>query len=1737
MAADVFSLIKEDPFKGIDARSPENQIPAGYVRDALNIDIVQGIARGRPGYAGYAGNFPVRVVSVEYDNANDQICFTLDSAIELTTVNLLNVRSTPVVIYGRLSENIGAGPFTTTDSAKYYDAFFQEIRQVFLMGTHTLSVPGTQHGLGTANLFVGVVESLSASNLSNRLVESDNINIDEVTFDVDILYTNGTAADIPVFTYYASHDTLTGTNYVSPNTTVPTGTTGTITILAATHQLANFNIVARVYKDNGTNRDLVDPASLTINTTNGTVTVSIENNSGSSADYFVILSAAPATNFLTGSLTGSTYTITIQNPDTAFIFPSVYVANGVLLESVIPDEVEYDSVSNTIDITFQNPGANSFTVYWQYAEIRSTELCVSDSTLTASGTDDRPQLTIWGLDHTEIYGEEPTDREGWSNHIDSYRIAGESRIIGGQGGNLYSVQEFSEASTAYLFGSALPSLFQRTASTTVLSPTFWETGDTPGRTRGYVTGTVLGDNWATCTAVSYDAVQSGGSTRYDLTIPALLLKDNTGTTITTNNTNINTIFTAGDQLTAEEMSYSRHNGVFEIVHVEAAGNIVSIWVTNDQITTSDWDDSGVTGSVGIFSDTIPLQLASPFIAGDILISDALLASQILTVVSSSDVTPTNITVSGVNETITLQSGVQLVGRRTGSVIPLRLADDTASVEDFVRGDIVFYSGEPTRPLRILYVNAETDNTGSTITGDGDTATVTLGSGDTEHLSIGMSVLLRRAGVYTGEVLITDVPSLSTFTFDSTETATVSTAVVVGKTIYIGEPITWEDTTSDANTIQVDRRLVPVEAPDDSYTLTPNTHIRYFDANAFGDQPFLRSSMVADTMFFTDSSTNGFADEVMKFDGTSLFRAGLFKWQPGVFIQTDVGPTAKIVTSLRSVAYTAISATKGRLTVAAQDDLDVLPIGTPVRLTGSTERYTITKTVFNPPTAPTLFYIFVDRALDSGVAASGNVLESATFRYYYRLNAVDQNNNVIASAVAQSEDYVVELTQDAAVYHKLIGFPAWDNYDYDAIYVQAYRTMKNTTAPFYRVFQQRLPFNGADGYVEFTDTFRDSNLLDLDPINTALKGQELGVGWQEPLRAKCITSAAGTTILGNIRDYPQLDLQLFGDSTVTAAQLNGTILEFRRDVSDTVGTTNLVDRARYQLVDGTTNNTISAIGGNAGISFEVTAAAHGLVAGNWIYIYWNTASTPSSSNRFITYTGWWQVFSITDASHFVIKYTGSGTGAPAAFPTRFVRATNANDIPVLVGDPTTNPDGNSSAVNANTTLQLFQAGRRLALAINASMRMADTTLTAQANFVPWIVALGGNDTGESGRVLIRQPRVDSDSFGLELDTLGTNFRVFVNNIERTATTVISSEVELFPSRILIGYENFPEIFDNPTAVLDTDSDSAVDINPSDGQEVTVAVPFFGEAAFGAAQQSAVVVVFKENSIYLVDVNEKRAGRNPVQRIETEGIGCTAPNSVSVTKNGIMFANESGMYALRRNLEIEYIGKLMERNWDRVDRTQLDLVQGHHYTVGRKYKLSVPLVGASSTTEVYVYDHTNEVENGIGAWTRYDSHPSTGWCNLNQDAFFSSSTGRMFVIRRMGDEVDYQDDHSAIDCRLQLRANDFGQSGYRKMVDQITINYRTAVPSSAAVGTAVDTEQEYTPVTGARIVTPGTSVTGLSDAVGRDVITVAHTTSRRKGVSMGVQIESSQRLETIEISTVEFRVASIGNGGVLQAIETE
>lgn len=1726
MAVQYLNIDENDFSLGIDARSAENQIGPGFAKDLLNADIVEKRPRTRTGYQGYSGNMPVRVTELQYEDTLNQVCFTLDSAVSIdqTDVDLNAVRSSPLVVYGRSSSIASGGPFTTAgDTVRYYNGFTVPTRKVFAATAsappfESITVSQSEHGILTTNMFMSVVESTSTTSRSYQLALPHEISLSESTIDATISYQNSTGADVPVYVFYKERSAATGQTYIA--TLAHTGTgSETFLIPAGTHALSNFNIVAQIQQDTGTDRIQVKAEQFVVESDGD---VSITLNSVSPATFYAILSAADVSSQVTGNVAGnSTASIVIPDVTSPWIFYGIYIelTPGGDKELVYPDSLSYDAVSSDVTVTFTNgtSSAANFVIYYMYGSLRSNQLCVTDVSVTGDATDSRPQLTLWGLDHSEIYSDTGNTRAGWVNHVDTYRSSGEQRLISGLGGNLFSAQTYAEAGASYDYALLYPSVQARTSTSKVLGPLFYDTGDTPARTRGYVTADDAGTGWVSVTAVAFDS--GNGWTRYTLSVPSKLILDSTGTPTSLSSV-LSTTTGLEDWLAVEDMSYSRHNGTFKIRQILDGIDEIDVWVEGVENNSSDYDDAGTQGNAGVFTDQFSWLTTSPFLPGDALLNAALGDTFSCFALSSlGTVTVSN----GFSDLIQIAGGITTVGRRISSVLPLRTAQPSpvSNTDNLVRGDMLSYSlSSDARLFRVLFVNSDQDRS-VTVDGDGETAVVTLGTGDTSFLAAGRKVLLTNSGVYTGNQTISEILSDTTFSFASTETSLAVTGTLLGHTAQIDEELEWEDSSGDMAIFQVESRWIPIEAPDDAYDLTPSTYIRQLDTAAYGNQPFLRSTMVQNNMYLTDGE-----DEVFKFDGISIYRAGLFSWQPGLLLTQDTASTAKVTISNRTIAYTAKSATGGFLTIASEDAL-VLPVGTEVLLPGDVLSYTV-RDIKEDTTTPTDAYIYFDRALTAGVAATGNISEVATFRYYFRLNAVDANDNIIASAVSGSQDYVIQLAADAAVNIKLVGLPAWDIYDYDRLEVEIYRTKQNTPAPFYKITTLQMDFDNTQGYINYSDSFSDTDLIDLDVVVSGLKGQELGIGWQEPLRAKYVTSIANSLVLANVKDYPQLDIQIVADGSVTNTDYKDTVWLFRRDSADTATATDMLSVARYEFRDTADAVSNSATTGVLNTSFTITVA-NSAAAGDWVYLLWSGVAT---NGRPLKYAGWWQIAGAT-GTDITINYAETDAGViTAVVPDLCLFATDPSDIPVPLGE-----DGNMGMVNGDS-FDLFDTMRRMSLAINASMRMVDVSIFGYDTFTPWIVARGGNDVGKAGRLIVRQPRSDDVTVEVVLPSGYTAFTVFVNDLRKLPGSSTSASVRLYRSRILISYENYPEIFDSPTAILDTESDSAIDINSADGQEITGVLPFFGEAAFGAAQQSGVLVVFKTNSIYLVDVNEKRAGRNPVQRIETEGLGCTAPYSIAVTKNGIMFANESGIYCLRRNQAIQYIGKYMERNWtERVDLSSLDLCQGHHYGVGRVYKLSVPLTGATEDTDVYVYNHTGEEEGKtLGAWTRYDNHPATGWANLNSDAFFGSTLGRVFSLRRTGTDTDFRDDSSPITFRLDTRAMDFGNSGIRKVIDSSVVNYRTkAATTDADFFYSIDLDQEYTPTTLFSVRNPR-STTGLSDVPGKDVLPIRHDTNRRRGIYFQARVECAVLDEPIEIAGLSFRVGGLTDKGVLQASQT-
>jgi hypothetical protein len=1707
MGLQYISFPLQDLGSGIDQQSAENKIPEGFSENLLNFDATaEGYLAKRTGYQGHAGNLPLRVSRIEYSTASTgNICFLFDSSVDISSVDFSTVRSTPIVVTGRTRE-AHSGDFTNTDSTHYYSAFAVENKREFAVGANTLSIPSTEHG-SLGPFLVGLAESTSSINSSNSQFLPDRLITTLSSNDLDIEYTNGTGSAISGYVIIKDKPVTGGETYLSGTFSHPDGVTTSTAIAAGTHNLANFNILARAYIDNGTIREEIIPDEVVIGPT-GTVTFSITNNTGSSFNVRFLLIAVPVANLKTGTVAAnSTGTIILTNLDGDFVFASCYLETspGGDREQVIPDSIEVDASTLEATITFQNNAGvgRNFYIFWETAKIPANKLCVTGTTIGAPYSEDEPQLTLWGLDHSEIYGNTTTaTRPGWVNHLDSYRTAADTRLIAGLGGNLFQAQEGNTSITYY------PNMRNRVNSATVLGPTFVDSTDTSDRTRGYISFTGAGEGWAKGTAATW---VSGNLVKYTLSAPSFTV-----------NGTLSTIIKNTDYLTVQGAGYRINEGTFKVSSVTLLdANTIEITVENDARDSADWDETDSGMRCGIFTDDVPLFTPSTFIPDDAILSNAFSESVQLTCLESDSST---LIVDGATEEIALPAGLVIAGQRTANVLPLQDTLSTPTVESLVRGDMASL-GTLERKLRIQYINPLSDEA-VTIDGDGTAATVTLSAATTAGLAIGQSIILLRAGLYTGIHTITDVLSGTEFTFDTAESITGQAGILQGKTVQLDETLQIADAIDFTTPLSVTSRWIPIEAPDDSFDLTPNATYRYFDAETYGDQPILRSVTVADNLYLTNS-----ADEVLKFDGTNLYRAGITRWQPQLFLSVDTNPPAPETGKIDVEDITCSTAGANWTTnkfIVSPEDKNTFAVGTKIRYSASSPTFIVERVDEDNTNG----YIIVDRNI-GGTPASSTLRKVHTFKYYYRLNAVDANDNIIASAVTGAEDNVVELVEDSQVRHRLIGLPVLGTYDYDRLEVEIYRTKADTPAPFYRLATVPLSFNNNDGYVDYIDTDADDTLVDLDPTSSFF-GQELGQTWAEPQRAKYITSLGNKLVLGNIKGYPKLDMQLVDQGIrITASVLSGKKFLFRKDNTATGTATNNTDIINYEFVTSgaVTIAPATDIANNAGASFTITSASHGLDAGDWVYLY----KSAVADGNLLQYAGWWMINS-ADANTFTILHSHSATYTPSTDDVdRFITATSKLDVPVFLGT-----DGNYGQLSANPSVTgpyQFTALKRLANAINTSMRKVDST--AIGDFTPWLIGNAGSEY-QFGQCVITSPTTLSTTPEVVLPSF-SGFQIFINGIKRSGGNSVSMVTNLFPSRVIVSFSNYPELFDNPESVLDTDSLSAIDINPADGQEITGIIPFFGESAFGAAQRDSVLLVFKTNSIYLVNLAAKDAGQNAVQKIDSRGLGCTAPYSIAPTKNGIMFANESGIYRLNYTMEITYIGRRLERLWKQsVDKSNLSMFTGHYHAIENKYKLSVAYKQDDQNDKVLVYNTTREYQaDGYrdGSWTVYDNHPAIGWANLQTEAFFASTGGRVFSMRNTGLESDFRDDSAAINAVATLRAIDFGEPAIRKAVVAALLQYRILnTTTGTTISSAANLTDDFQPLDRFTLTEPTDSQDGLSDKPDVKVKTLRYAISNRKVVYIQLKIENSSLDEAVEVSGVSFRVAGLNRKGIEEAADT-
>jgi hypothetical protein len=1174
-------------------------------------------------------------------------------------------------------------------------------------------------------------------------------------------------------------------------------------------------------------------------------------------------------------------------------------------------------------------------------------------------------------------------------------------------------------------------------------------------------------------------------------------------------------------LTISQARYEVFNGVHLIKQLTVAPGKIVIQLTMPEIINEDFDCTGSVGICGIFTSSLTMSNTATFILpGDTVICDAFPDRMPITCVSHQGSASffTRLVIEGTTENVVVPSAVQVLGKSSDKYcITLRdgsgaLPSSAGTDVKIVAGDMISLNGTA-HEIRVKNVMPAESGGGSFCSGNGTTAQI--GSFlDTSMYKIGDRIVIVN-GVFAGEHVLTEVTA-TVLKFAHPYVGSSTTEIMWQRTIELDEALPeLEDTSNNTAFFTVSRRWYPIEVTTQASSRPKKNYVGHFIANDVTEQPSLRSTLLSNCMYFTNGD-----DFIYKYDGANLIRAGFPRWSMLQDLTSRSGVSAKI--TMPNPTVSSVSHTTTQITL--EKGIGSFFI-TGAKIQIGTE--TASRTIIGINTAKTANdYLETTTGATTSGSPATIILRTAQYRYYFRLNYVDINNNLITSAMIDSEDARIEIIKDSAIHIKLCIPPVLDCYDYDRMEIEVYRTKANSVSPYYRVQNAKIDFDTGCQYAMVLDTTDDDDLRVIDPIQV-LTGDFLATGIQEPPRAKFITTADNRLVLANIKSPKRIDIQVLKnikDSSVSDLVTPQRKITLRRDETSTATVTDNIDNYVFEFVDPTPV-AITGITVNA-TSFTVTSAAHGLAVGDWVYITRTSITDPTNFNT--RYCNWWRINS-KDTNTFTVLCNDIYTFDAAAWASAtdanvFIKATNTKDIPIFLGTDLSNgfEFGNTNSGGVPSPLILHV--RRAAMAINAVMAVSTS---------PFAVANGSADY-PNGFLRIEFPVHLDTNPGLKLSAFpSTYLSVFANGVRRSAGETVSAISELFPSRVVYSFKNYPEMFYNCYTANDVNSIGVIDVNPSDGQQITGIIPFFGEAAFGAAQKSGIILVFKERSIYIIDLIAKEAGSSIyIQKLYTNGIGCTYPYSIAQTKTGIMFANESGIYKVGTDLTVQYVGNKMERLWlNEIDKTDTgkELAQGHHYPQTRQYKLSLPVIDATENSQVYAYNHTRESAQQavMGSWSRYTNHPATIWANQRDMEYFGSTKGRVFQGRNTGTAADFRDDASPVQFTCSFRAMGFGDNAVRKKCLHIFLSMRagTSVLTGTQLFSALDLNNTFR---AADLFSLGT--------LDKKVDTIRFNLDGSRFQYLQIKVTNGTIDEPVEITSIDYRVSGLSSKGTTEAIST-
>ena len=1679
------------------------------------------------------------------------------------------------------SLTVGAA-FSTTDAVSafthrttreyYWETFINDSRKTVTAGSSATF--GVTHGAASFQVAASVVTAPTTGSLDNYTVIPDELVIDSVnTLDVTMDNT-GSGSDLDFYVLTENTDNEEVVSYRSDTSNITSGTGNsfvgdlvTLTIPASEHGLPNLHVIPFVYAEKTANNfSMIIPESVTVDNSGDIVIVIEDTSTGgttiggkSTFEGQVVLIDVPGDQALEASFTaGNGKILEFSGIVSDFNFYSFFDQQGGNQIQVIPDSIFYDSALDKVTVTFDIDTSHNLKLVYTDASVKSNVITVDMTDYLEVISDVAPSVSLWGIPHADIIYQDSVPKGSWTNSIEEYSSQGNNRIVTGIGGVL--CEEIGSGE-----GVTLPSFFsdmrRRTTTSKTIGPFF---GEISGKARG-IDGAAISSN-----AVGFSNITNNGddTATFDLNLGARygslldIILDN--------------VSTGNDAIVVTNAGNDIYNGTHQIKSVTDTATYVTAASLN--ITSATVSEPSVTFTFATNPDAVAFHAAylndgdvwawqdggdSIFIMTVAVGGSALLDPGLGTTITVTY--GTNITLSGPNlsfasgqnttfgtEKMTLETPgtpasitVTLSALETytpsevdtgamGSIqtdslimsefnedsvledLPFILNDTVVSTLFTTDPQVVGFQADSSSPPVSIYLNNLTINTlvpaAASINVKRTNATQPLTS--VSHFVKGDTV---SAKGYVREFQVLSVDATA-------------------NTITLDESIELSDNPSDRSFLSVTGRWKTVEAP-----ILNDRPLSYFDQNEVNNQDRLRGVSINDSIFYTN-----YNDDVMKYDGESIYRAGLPSWQPRTHSWVDADeagiPVPKssyvgFLTSDKSLNFATFPDLPSGVSEIYLEENGGLAAGF----------YTI-KSVNETDNK-----IIIDTAVATDEGA-GDITLPQQAAYYFKLQMIDRNNNLVASAVTDYQECIVEMTQSGKITHQLTGLPKFDVYDYDRVDLLMFRSRieLNASPPFYQVKRVPIDFElaKATNSIIITDTVPDNSLSPIpdDTVSIALKGAELPTLSDQPPRAKYMATTDSRLILGNIKGYNRSDVTLISDSGITEDNVLGNatvqVTDGTGDLTFqyfdlTNGTTGLNTTNNIEIsgIDFTTNTTQFELTCEGSVGYDLTDKYIQLSS---FFCKDGTTSSVDGTSLFTStgrtrdsdvgnIIGWWKISSHTVAANdtLLIEYTHgvdadftfSGTTNPIYMT--FPNLIDINNVPVVaipynislndhvivsdvVYDDTTTALEFTSAVNRGV--------RDLKIAFNRVMVEEES---------PWAYALSGATEG-NGRILFESALPGKTLTVTVSEGGGTDLEIFVNNVRRASGLAVNGQTTVFPSRLLISSPNFPEMFDNPFGSGATESDSLLDINANDGQEITGMATFFADSTGASGHLESTLLVFKNKSIYAVNTTTRA-----LQKLESMGQGCTVPDSISATQSGIMFANQSGVYKVDRRLQVTYVGKWLERYWkDEVGSTVVEeSAIAFTDSVNRKYKLSVPMGTNTKNSETVVLDYVVEDQVMDGSWTVYDNIASTGWVQTNTNSYFGNYTGQVFGLRQAGDKTDYRDDASSISASFIYGAQSFGDTGSRAVVNRIISHFRAETDITAVdLSVATDMSSTFT-------------ATDSINFVGSDpkLRTIATSIPDRHGLYFQVKYVHNTKDENMILSGIDYKVQGIGELGITQATD--